>query len=91
MFYVYLIKSISSRKIYVGYTNDLRRRLKEHNEMKGGKYTTKNKGPFELIYYEAYKSEKDAKRREGALKLHKKAYAQLRKRISDSLESLTKL
>jgi putative endonuclease len=84
MFYVYLIKSISSGKIYVGYTHDLRKRLKEHNERKGGKYT-KNKGPFELIYYEAYKSEKDAKRREDALKLHKKAYAQLRNIISESL------
>jgi putative endonuclease len=84
MFYVYLIKSIPSRKIYVGYTHDLRKRLKEHNEKKGGKYT-KNKGPFELIYYEAYKSEKDAKKRENNLKLHKKAYTQLRKRILESL------
>jgi len=86
MYYVYLIKSIPTAKVYVGYTNDLRRRIKEHNERKGGKYT-KNKGPFNLVYYEAYKSEGDAKKREDALKLHKKAYTQLKKRISESLES----
>ena len=84
MYYVYLIKSVRQNKIYVGYTNDLRRRLNEHNTKQGGKYT-KNKGPFELIYYEAYKSRKDAERREDALKLHKKAYAQLKTRIIDSL------
>jgi len=83
MYYVYFLKN-KTGKVYVGYTNDLRRRLKEHNNKQGGKYT-KHKGPFELIYYEAYKSEKDAKRREDALKLHKKAYVQLRTRISESL------
>jgi putative endonuclease len=86
MYYVYFIKSIPTQKLYVGYSNDLRRRLKEHNEKKGGKYT-KNKGPFTLLYYEAFKSENDAKKREDALKLHKKAYAQLKKRISECLES----
>lgn len=83
MYYVYLLKN-KTEKIYVGYTNDLRRRLKEHNSRNGGKYT-KNKGPFELIYYEAYKSRSDAERREDNLKLHKRAYAQLKSRIIDSL------
>jgi putative endonuclease len=82
MYYIYFLKN-NTGKVYVGYTNDLRRRIREHNGRRGGKYT-KHKGPFELIYYEAYKSEKDAKRREDALKLHKKAYAQLKTRISDS-------
>ncbi len=68
----------------MGYTNDLRRRIKEHNTRKGGKYT-KNKGKFFLIYYEAYRSREDAKRREDNLKLHKKAYTQLKGRISKSL------
>lgn len=40
-----------------------------------------------MIYYEAYKSKMDAKRREENLKLHKKAYTQLKKRISESLKS----
>jgi len=83
MFYVYFIKN-EVGKVYVGYTNDLRRRLKEHNSKQGGKYT-KNKGPFELIYYEAYKSREDAEKREDNLKLHMRAYAQLKKRIEKSL------
>jgi len=84
MFYVYFLKN-KIGKVYVGYTKDLRRRFKEHNSKQGCKYT-RHKGPFELIYYESYKSEEDAKRREDALKLHKKAYAQLKTRIIDSLK-----
>ena len=84
MYYVYWLKSLNNGKVYVGFTNDLRRRIKEHNSGKGGKYT-KNKRPFSLIYYEAYRSESDAKRRESNLKLHKKAYTQLRTRILVSL------
>lgn len=83
MYYVYFLRN-ASNKVYVGYTNDLRRRIEEHNSGRGGKYT-KHKGLFKLVYYEAYRSEKDAKRREENLKLHKKAYAQLRGRISESL------
>jgi len=84
MHYVYVIRGISTKKVYIGFTDDLRRRIKEHNNKQGSKYT-KNKGPFRLMYYEAYGSSKDAKRREDNLKLHKKAYAQLRKRIAKSL------
>ncbi|MCK4781333.1 GIY-YIG nuclease family protein [Candidatus Parcubacteria bacterium] len=83
MYYVYFLKNADS-KVYVGYTNNLRRRIGEHNRGRGGKYT-KYKGPFKLVYYEAYESEKDAKKREDNLKLHKNAYTQLKKRISESL------
>jgi len=85
MYYVYFLKSINSNAVYVGYTNDLRRRLAEHNSKHGGKYT-KNKGPFALVYYEAYKSIEDAKNREARLKMHKRAYTQLKGRISKSLK-----
>ncbi|MBU4511303.1 hypothetical protein KJ830_09700 [bacterium] len=47
--------------------------------------STKSRRPFELIYYEAYKSEKDARNREKQLKLRSRAFAQLKKRISESL------
>ena len=52
---------------YIGFTEDLRKRFKEHNE---GKHTswTKGRGPFELIYYEAYRNKEDAKSREKQLK-----------------------
>jgi putative endonuclease len=62
MFYVYIIKSLTDGKLYVGFTNDLRRRLKEHNE--GRNFSTEYRRPFKLIYYEAYLSENDARDRE---------------------------
>lgn len=83
MFYVYLIKSKKDNSIYIGYTEDLRKRFKEHNNGKS-KYT-KNLLPFELIYYESYRSKSDAKFRENNLKRFAQAYTQLRKRIKNSL------
>lgn len=66
MFYNYILKSKQSGRMYTGYTVDLRKRFKEHND---GKSTyTKHRGPFELIYYEACLNEEDAKARE---KYHK--------------------
>lgn len=70
--------------MYVGYTDNLKRRLAEHN--KNQSTYTKNKGPHELIYFECYKSIKDAKYRETQLKKHSQAYTQLKRRIANSLE-----
>ena len=83
MFYVYIIKSKRDNSVYIGYTEDLRKRLKEHNSKQNK--STKNKAPFELIYYEAYKSKSDAKFREDNLKRFAQAYTQLKKRIKNSL------
>lgn len=83
MFYVYIIKSKKDSNFYIGSTNDLRRRIKEHNA--GVVLSTKSRKPFGLIYYEAYKSEKDARKRETNLKLRSRAFAQLKKRIQGSL------
>lgn len=66
MFYTYVIKSIKDRRWYTGYSGDLRKRFKEHNE--GKNFSTKNRGPFEIIYYEACISEEDAQAREKFLK-----------------------
>ena len=76
MFYVYIIHILATKTLYIGSTNDLRRRLTEH---------AKRKGDCELIYYEAYKNEGDARRREQNLKYFGKAYGQLKGRIRDSL------
>jgi len=84
MFYIYVIKSKKDGNIYIGYTNDLKRRIIEHNTGKN-KYT-KNKYPYELIYYESYKNMSDAKFRESNLKRFAQAYSQLKKRIKNSLE-----
>jgi putative endonuclease len=65
-FYVYLLKSYEYDKLYVGSTNDLRKRLKEHNY--GLNQSTKPYKPWKLIYYEACLNITDAKRRERYLK-----------------------
>ncbi|MBU3901446.1 GIY-YIG nuclease family protein [Patescibacteria group bacterium] len=65
-YYVYVIESLKNDELYVGYTVDLRKRLAEHN--RGLNFSTKPYMPWQLIHYEAYKSEKDAKRREKYLK-----------------------
>lgn len=62
MFYIYVLKSQTDRKFYVGYTSDLRKRLKYHNA--GKVLSTENRGPLELVYYEAFKYERDAREQE---------------------------
>ncbi|KKR53410.1 MAG: GIY-YIG catalytic domain protein [Parcubacteria group bacterium GW2011_GWA1_40_21] len=59
MWYVYVIKSLKNGRLYVGSTGDIKRRLKEHNNGIGGKYTKDNR-PFELIFYEAFLNKEDA-------------------------------
>ncbi len=84
MFYVYILKSKKDGQCYTGSTNDLKNRFKEHNN--GKVLSTKARRPFELIYYEAYKVEHDARNRERGLKLRSKAFTQLKKRIYESLQ-----
>ena len=66
MYYVYLLKSIKRDWRYVGYTNNLRARFTEHQ--KGFSLATRPYRPFDLVFYEAYKSSANAKRREGYFK-----------------------
>ena len=65
-YYVYILKSLHRDFIYIGFTENLKQRFKEHNS--GKSKSTKPYFPFELIHYEAYKNIKDAKRREQYLK-----------------------
>lgn len=65
-FYVYILKSKLQPKLYIGYTRNLIRRIKEHNL--GKNIATKPYIPWTLIYYEACRHELDAKRREHYLK-----------------------
>lgn len=83
MFYVYLIKN-EKEEIYYGSTNDLKRRIVEHNN--GKSRSTKGR-IWKLVYYESYFNELDARRREKNLKYHGQALAQLKRRISNSLEN----
>jgi len=67
MFYTYCLQSKKEpRELYFGYTNDLKRRLVEHN--KGLNISSARYAPWELIYYEACLFESDARRREAYLK-----------------------
>ena len=84
MFYVYILKSKKDSQLYLGSTIDLRKRFKEHNE--GKVFSTKSRRPFELVYYEPYKSERDARKRESSLKLKSRAFTQLKKRIKNSVK-----
>ena len=65
-FYVYVLQSKKSDTMYIGYTDNLIRRVKEHNL--GLNPSTKPYKPWTLIYYEACRNELDAKRREKYLK-----------------------
>ena len=84
MFYVYILKSKKDGKCYIGSTNDLKRRFVEHN--KGKIFSTKYRKPLVLVYYEAFLSEKDARKREQTLKNYGQGITNLYKRISNSLE-----
>ncbi len=66
MYYTYVLKSEKDGKLYTGFTNDLRKRFTEHNA--GKVMSTKHRGPFEVIYYEACLNEQDATAREKYLK-----------------------
>ena len=78
MFYVYLLKSPKTEQIYVGFTEDLKRRFAEHQKLQ------RHKG-WMLIYYEAYRNCEDAAERERRLKSYGSALQKLKTRIKRSL------
>jgi len=65
-YYTYVLKSLKTKDLYIGWTNDLISRVNKHNERKV--LATKNSTPFRLIYYEACLSKKAAIKREKSLK-----------------------
>jgi len=85
MFYVYVLRSRKDHRMYTGYTSDLKRRFSEHNN--GGTRATKPRTPFDLLYYEAYSSQADAKLRERRLKHSAGARTALKRRLTDCLRS----
>jgi putative endonuclease len=66
MFYVYVLQSEADEGFYIGFSANLRRRMKEHQE--GKSFATSYRRPWRLIYYEAYLEEEDALGREKFLK-----------------------
>jgi len=66
VWYIYIIEC-SDKKLYTGITNDLRRRIQEHNGGYGCKYTLQRK-PVRLIYSEKAESKSSALKREAEVK-----------------------
>jgi len=65
-YYVYVLKSLKDGNWYTGYTSDIKARIKMHND--GLVESTRNRRPFELIYFEGCVHQQDATRREKYLK-----------------------
>lgn len=66
MNYTYILKCADG-SLYTGWTNNLAKRVADHNEGKGAKYT-KGRGPVTLAYYEAFETKEKAMQREYAIK-----------------------
>lgn len=66
MNYTYIL-SCRDGSLYTGWTNNLEKRIKDHNDGKGAKYT-KTRRPVALAYYEEFETKSDAMRREYEIK-----------------------
>ena len=81
MYYVYVLQNEVS-EFYTGYSANLEKRLATHNA--GGNVSTKGH-QWKLVYYEAYVSERYARKREQSLKRNRRMSGFLMKRIQESL------
>lgn len=68
-FYVYVLHNPVKNFIYIGYSENLKQKIQEHNS--GKVQSTKFYKPLCLVFYEAYLTKADAKRREKYLKTNK--------------------
>jgi putative endonuclease len=66
VYYVYILQSLKDKGLYIGYTSDLKRRIKEH--FSGKSFATKSRLPFKFIHYEAFENQTDALEAEKYLK-----------------------
>lgn len=66
MAYTYIVKC-SDGSFYTGWTNNLEKRLQDHNQGKGAKYTRPRR-PVELVHYEIFDTKEEAMRRESSIK-----------------------
>lgn len=71
MFYVYLLRC-ADNSLYTGYTTDVERRLRQHNDGRGAKYT-RSRRPVELVLQESYETQTEAMQREYEIKQLPKA------------------
>ncbi len=66
-YYVYMLEC-ADRTFYIGWTNNLAKRMHAHNVLKSGAHYTKIRRPVALTYVETYKTKREALQREYALK-----------------------
>ncbi len=78
MYYVYMLQDLD-KKIYLGYSSDLKRRITAHES--GTTHTTSRMKKPKLIYYESFSTEQLAREREGKLKQFGSSYTGLLKRL----------
>jgi len=88
MFYLYILRS-QNNKLYIGQTNSLLNRQNYHKWGVAAKFTTQNKGPFELVYSEEFQTRTEAMKREKQLKSWSRAKKEAL--IAGDLELLKKL
>ncbi|PIP50701.1 MAG: endonuclease [Candidatus Tagabacteria bacterium CG_4_10_14_0_2_um_filter_40_13] len=74
MAYVYILKSLKNKKYYIGSTEDLERRIKEHNNGQGGIFSKIN-GPWELVSFKKCRSIQEARLQEKKVKSYKSGEA----------------
>ncbi len=70
-YFVYILKC-SDSTLYVGSTNDIQKRLHQHNNLKSGAHYTKIRRPVELVYSEKVKTFAEARSREAEIKRMKR-------------------
>ena len=85
-FYVYILFSLKDKKLYIGYTENLRVRLGDH--FNGRVKATLHRRPLEIIYYEAFTDIRDAKAREKFLKSGF-GRSQMKKALQNKLRELS--
>ena len=77
MFYTYVLRNGRTTRLYIGFSGNLKQRVVSHQ---------KRDPAWQLVYYEAYASEADARQRECDLKQYGSAWSGLKRRIQGSLE-----
>lgn len=82
-YYVYILKSIKDGGLYIGYTNNLKRRVEEH--INGKVFSTKGRLPITLIYFQGFCSKDDATSSEKYFKTTR-GWERIHKMLENSLK-----
>lgn len=89
-YYTYIVEC-KDGSFYTGWTNDLDKRMKAHNQGKQGAKYTRSRRPVTLVYYESFDTPEEAMSREWHIKqLARKEKEELIRSFSDSNESFIK-